>query len=121
MIRLEAALQSLEAVEINLQSALAYINQSIATATEIKATDLVTRLEAIKTLVSALHPCCNPIGLLKPLIAEYHGSLEDVERKIQAEQIVGAIKGLDAKSLAAAKTDVINVLAGFEVKFNDAR
>jgi hypothetical protein len=114
MLRLNAAINSLEAVAVNLQSALTYLDMSLRSANEIDAKDLITRLEAIKAYVQALTPCENPIGLLKELATEYQGSLEDVERQLKATQIVDSLVDLNIADKKAAITSVTAVLLGLD-------
>jgi hypothetical protein len=118
MLRLNAAINSLEAVAVNLQSAISYLDMSLRDANTIAATDLVTRLEAIKTTVQALNPCENPIGLLKALTVEYQGTLEEVERKLRATQIVESLPNLSVEDREAAITSVTKVLEDLDTSEN---
>lgn len=110
MRRLNMVIGSLEAVEINLQAASQYLDRVIRDATEINATELITALEVVKADVEKLHPCVDVVSTLKTLAEEYAGSLEDVERKLQATQIVESLDGVTDKK--AAINSVIDVLAG---------
>lgn len=115
MLRLDAAISSLEAVEINLQAALTYLDRTLRDATEIDAKVLVAEVEAVKAYLLTLHPCVDAVATLKTLSAEYAGSLEDIERKLRATEIVESIVGLNSGDKSAAITSVTAVLAGLNV------